>query len=59
MTFAGLNTDATQETPATFEFRYGPLGQERNDDLGLRSYATEFLRKVFKRIAIKSTEIIV
>ena len=29
------------------------VGQERNDDLGPRSQATEFLRKVFKRIVIE------
>ena len=45
------NIDATQEAPATFQ--YGPLGQERNDDLVPRSQATEFLHKVFKRIVIK------
>ena len=45
------NIDATEDAPATFQ--YGPHGQERNDDLGSRSQATEFLRKVFNRIAIK------
>ena len=45
------NIDATQDAPATFQ--YGPLGQERNDDLVPRSQAIEFLRKVFKRIVIK------
>ena len=51
MTFADLNIDVTQEAPATVQ--YGPLGQERNDDLVPRSQATEFLRKVFKRIVFK------
>ena len=45
------NIDVTQEALATFQ--YGPHGQERNDDLVPRSQATEFLRKVFKRIVIK------
>ena len=45
------NIDATEDAPATFQ--YGPHGQERNDDLGARSQATEFLRKVFNRIVIK------
>ena len=46
------NIDATQEAPVTFQC--GLLSQERNDDLDARSQATEFLRKVFKRIAIKT-----
>ena len=45
------NVDATEDAPATFQ--YVPLGQERNDDLVARSQATEFLRKMFKRIVIK------
>ena len=44
------NIDGTEDTPATFQ--YGPNGQERNDDLGARRQATEFLRNVFKRIVI-------
>ena len=46
------NIDGTEDTPATFQ--YDPHGrQERHDDLVPRSQATEFLRKVFKRIVIK------
>ena len=44
------NIDATEDAPATFQ--YDPHGQERHDDFGARSYATGFLRNVFKRIAI-------
>ena len=45
------NVDATEDAPATFQ--YDPHGQERNDDLVPRSQATEFLRKMYKRIVIK------
>ena len=45
------NVDATVDAPATFQ--YDPHGQERHDGLVARSQATEFLRKVFKRIVIK------